>query len=335
MRVDRPDISTVIVSYNTRDLIKACLTSLLYETIDHSIEVIVVDNASTDGSCEMIRERFPSVCVLQTGDNLGFARAANLGIRASEGALVLLLNPDTVILDHAIDRLADFIHSSPSVGACCPMLLNTDGSYQRGTLPLPVLLSPLYEYSTLFERVPALARLLVPGWIDQPYQMHEVGYSSGACLLVKRACIQEVGLFDEDFFLYGEDVDWCRRTHERGWHIVYDPGSRVIHHEGGSQEPNLNRRLREMEGEVRYLRKWHGRAYAAGYRTLVWLLSLFRYVKLSAQRRQNSGDTARLSAYIAFYRTLLLGRRQIARPPRGNGSSTEGLAHHSESGQGA
>jgi GT2 family glycosyltransferase len=256
-------------------------------------------------------------------------------MRASEGALVLLLNPDTVILNRAIDRIAEHIDSSPSVGACCPMLLHADGRYQRSTLPLPVLLSPLYEHSTLFERVPALARLLVPNWVDAPYQIHQVGYSSGACLLVKRACIQEVGLFDEDFFLYGEDVDWCRRMHERGWQIIYYPDSRVIHHEGGSQEPDLNRRLREMEGEVRYLRKWHSPAYAAGYRALVWVLSLFRYIKLRLQRRLDPDDEARLSLYIAFYRTLLLGRHQIARPARGDDSSAEGLAHHSESGQSA
>jgi GT2 family glycosyltransferase len=314
-----PELSVVIVNYNTRQLLDSCLQSLFEQTLDHSMEVIVTDNASSDKSCEMLRERFPSVYLIENNENRGFARGVNEGIQVSRGRLILLLNPDTIILDHAIDRMVDFIDGVPLVGACCPMLRNEDGTYQRGTQPLPVLFSPLYQFSSLFERNPALARVLLPDWLDNPSTTHLVGYSSGACLLVKRACINEVGLLDENFFLYGEDVDWCQRMWNAGWQVVYFAGSSVLHHEGGSQAPDLTRRLREFNGELQYLRKWHGRTYTAGFMAIVWLCSLLRYIRLHWRQQHSHGEHGQLLSYLAFYRAVLLGKFAFARPTDSDG----------------
>lgn len=313
-----PDVSVIIVSYNSADLLRRCLHSVMAETPNLMLEMIIIDNASNDYSCEMLREEFAQLRLIANETNYGFSKAVNQGLRASSGRYVLLLNPDTEIRDRSIERMVEFLDANPRIGACGSKLYFADGTYQRSALPLPTLLSVFYEYSALFERLPIVARLLKPKWIDRPGETRPVGYCSGACFLVSRECLNEVGLMDEAFFLYGEDVDWCRRMWEASCPVYFFAQSRAIHYEGGSQGINSTRRLRELKGEMQYLRKWHGALYTWGYLLLARLLSAYRYVVFRYRRYRNPENAELLSDFIEFYRAVLIGRLDATREPEPN-----------------
>jgi len=299
------DVSVIVVSYNTRSLLEACLRSLLEQTPSLQLDVIVVDNASRDGSADAVRGAFPHVRLIANLENVGFAAASNQGIRASTGAYLLLLNPDTVVLDRAVERLVDYLEHHPDVGACGPRLCFPDGTYQRSAYPWPSIVGALYEYSALFRRLPALA----PAWADHPEVSRPVGYCSGACLLVRRCCLEAVGPLDEGYRMYGEDVDWCTRMWRCGWPVHYVREASVVHHLGAATGDAAMRRLKELRGKLHYLAKWHGPAYVAAYRLAVLLCGLYRYGRW---RLRPSGDgTAERADHLALYRGLVrlsLGR---------------------------
>ena len=190
-----PDVSVIIVSYNTKDLLATCLQSVVEQTPSLKLEVIVVDNASADGSCCVVREDFPTVQLIANERNEGIAKANNQGMRASSGRYILLLNPDTVVLDRSIERMVAFMDSHPQIGACGCTLFYPDGTYQCSAHPLPTVLSGIYHFTPLLKLIPPfLTRLLVPDWIDRSEQTRPVGFCMGACLLVSRTCVKDVGL---------------------------------------------------------------------------------------------------------------------------------------------
>jgi len=302
------DVSVITVSYNTKDLLAQCLRSVFEQTPSLKVEVIVVDNASADDSCRIVREEFPSVHLIANERNEGITRANNQGIRASSGRYVLLLNPDTVVLDRSIERMVTFLDDHPQIGACGCRLVDPDGIVQPSHFPFPTLLGALYTYSGLFERIPFLARLLVPARIDGPNQTRPVGVCATACLLVSRARIEDVGLMDESFFLYGDDVDLCKRMWECDWPVFYLAEGRVIHYEGASQSDNLaRRRLRTLHGDLQYLRKWRGPTYTRAYQMVVWACSLYRYVKYRWRQPRTPDEAELFSEHIAFSRAILTG----------------------------
>ena len=306
-----PDLSVVVVSYNTRALLVACLRSLYAQTTSLHMEVIVVDNASSDGSCDAVRSEFPNVHLLANGTNTGFAAGSNQGIRRSTGEYVLLLNPDTVILDRAIERLMAYLEAHGEVGACGPQLRFPDGQYQRNAYPLPSIVGALYELSALFARSETLERALAPDWVDRAEESRSVGYLSGACLLVRRPCLEAVGVLGEGFHMYGEDVDWCTRMWHGGWQVHYVHDAAVVHYLGASTGDTAKRRLKEMRGKIQYLNKWRTPFYVAAYRATVILCSLYRYgrwqVRSLLGRDPNAETPAELQLYGGMLR-LGLGR---------------------------
>ena len=302
------DVSTIIVSYNTEILLSQCLISLFKETMDLSMEVIVVDNASSDNTCHIVRNHFPTVKLIINKENYGYAKANNIGIRASLGHYILLLNPDTVIVDKSIQRMVRFLDNNPEIGACGSRLFYPNGKYQRSAWPLPKMMSSLYEYSNLFNRIPILAHFLIPDWFDRPNQTRPVGYCTAACLLVAQRCIEEVGLMDENFFLYSEEVDWCNRMWKLNWQVFYLSESRVIHYDGGSQSDNLKRNKRMMRAQLQYLCKWYGPIYTLVYHMIVWICSLYHYIKLSFIQQKDLKESDLLSKRKAFYRAILTDR---------------------------
>ena len=276
----KPDLSIVIVSYNTRDLLYQCLRSIYSETAALEIEVIVVDNASIDDTSRMLQREFSAISLISNGENLGFAKATNQGIQVSSGRYVLLLNPDTVIIDHALERMVSFIDSRTRIGACGCKLLYPNGDYQRSSWPFLTLLGGLYQYGGVIERIPILARWLVPELFDPRADItHSVGWCSGACLLVSRTCIDDIGLLDENFFLYAEEVDWCKRMWQSDWQVVYFADAMVVHYLGASQIDNesFSRRLTQLRSDIYFLHKWRGATYAQAFQLLVRICSLFRY----------------------------------------------------------
>jgi len=305
------DVTAIIVSYNTKDLLAECLHSVWEQTGDLLAEVIVVDNASTDGSCEMVKERFPKVHLISNKENVGFAKANNMAIQTSSGRYILLLNSDAVVIDDSVQRMVQFLDENPQIGACGCKLLFPDGRYQRSAWPLPKILSGIYGYSNLFDRIALFPRLLAPDWFDYPERTRAVGYCTAACLLVSRRCIEEVGLMDENFFLYSEEVDWCKRMWESKWQVFYLAEAKVVHYNGGSQRGYLRRKTRMISAELQYMRKWHGRIYSRAYQTVVWICILYNYLKLLGSQQHSRHADSLLLERRAFYRAVLRGRLDL------------------------
>jgi len=226
-------LSIVIVTYNSIGHIDACLEALARHAprIDH--ETVVVDNASPDGTAEVLRRRWPAIRVIEAGANVGFARASNVGIRHTSGALVLLLNPDTAIRPGAIDALAASLEATPGAAVAGPRLVDEHG---RAELSFGRMIGPLAELrQKALVRGSARGVPFVRGYVERlTRQPRQVDWVSGACLLVRRADADAVGLLDERYFMYAEDVDFCAAIRARGRGVVFSPAAEVVHRRGGS-----------------------------------------------------------------------------------------------------
>ncbi len=254
------DLSVVVVNWNVRELLRRCLHSVLHPSSEIALEVIVVDNGSTDGSVEMVRQEFPTVHLIANSDNRGFPAANNQGIAIARGRYILLLNPDTEVADDALARLLDFADANPDVGIVGPQLLYPDGRVQSSRRRFPTLTTALFESTWLQPYAPRhlLERYYVS---DQPDDVvQDVDWLCGAALMARSQAIAQVGLMDEGFFMYSEELDWCRRFREAGWRVVYLPTARVVHYEGKSSAQVLPaRHIHFQTSKVRYFRKYHGR----------------------------------------------------------------------------
>ncbi len=227
-------IAIIIVSFNVEELLRECIKSIYGETMHTRFDIWVVDNASGDNSIRMLRRNFPEVHLIANDDNVGFTRANNQAIRRCRSDYVLLLNPDTLIEDGAIDRMVQFMDAHPDVGVSGCRVLNEDGSLQlacRRSVPSPsVAFFRLTGLSRLFPRSRVMARYNLT-YLD-PMQTHEVDAVSGAFLLIRRRTIEQIGLLDESFWIYGEDIDWCVRAKRAGWKVMYHPEARILHYKG-------------------------------------------------------------------------------------------------------
>ena len=278
-----PDLSIVIVSWNVRDLLKACLESIQSGPVmiipagedptpgqGLGVEVIVVDSGSSDGSPQMVRERFPWVKLIEPGYNVGFSKGNNIGLEASRGRYVFFLNPDTKVLGGALPRMIAYMDTHPEVGALGPQLLNADGSVQSSRRRFPTLWTAFFEATWLEPTAP-------PGVIQHfrmldcsDEKILDVDWVTGAALLVRRRVIEQVGGMDEGFFMYSEELDWQRRIKAAGWHIVYYPEAKIIHYGGKSSEQATARRdIHFNTSKVRYYRKYHGPLVASALRAFL------------------------------------------------------------------
>jgi hypothetical protein len=224
-------ISVVIVCTNERELLRTCLSSILDTPPREPLELIVVDNASTDGSAQMVKESFPACRILTNEQRLGFAPNNNIGMRAAGGRYLFLINSDAWVKAGTIDTLAAFMDANPRVGICGPRVLNPDGTLQLSCREFPTV------RSVLMRRIPLIRRLL-PQRILTEHMMEEwdhatsrpVDWLLSACLLVRRQAVDEVGLMDDAYFLYAEDVDWCWRMWRKDWQVYYAPEAEAFHH---------------------------------------------------------------------------------------------------------
>jgi len=228
-----PRLSIIIVTYNSRGHIDACLASLTRTppTVDH--EIVVVDNASIDGTATAVRERWPAARVIEAGANLGFAAANNLGIRQTFGELVLLLNPDTAVRPGAVDRLVELLDARRDAAVVGPRLVDGDG---RPELSFGAMISPLAELRQKMlvggndRHVP-----LISGYVERlTRHARQVDWVSGACLMVRRTDAEAAGLMDERYFMYTEDVDFCAAIRARGRAVLFTPAAEVLHLRGQS-----------------------------------------------------------------------------------------------------
>jgi N-acetylglucosaminyl-diphospho-decaprenol L-rhamnosyltransferase len=273
-----PSLAIVIVSYNTRDLLRNCLRSIADGGMGRAPEIWVVDNASRDGSAEMVRAEFPHVHVIATPRNGGYAYANNLALREifeirednpqslisnlQSPDYVLLLNPDTLVPPGALDALVAYLEAHPEVGACGPKLLLADGSLDlacRRAFPTPeIAFYRMTGLSRLFPRSPRFGRYNMT-FLD-PDTEAEVDSVVGACMLVRGAVVREVGLLDETYFMYGEDLDWAYRIKQYGWKIMYVPGVMIHHYKRMSSR---QRPFRSIQAFYDAMRVFHRKHYAA------------------------------------------------------------------------
>jgi GT2 family glycosyltransferase len=272
-------LSILIVNWNVRDLPRDCLLSLERGRGDLDLEVIVVDSASTDDSVAMVVDEFPWVTLLPQTENVGFPHGNNIALAHARGEYLLLLNPDTVVLDDALPVLVDYLRAHPDVGAVGPQLLNSDGSIQSSRRRFPTLATGFLESTWLEGLAPGVLRRYYA--FDLPDDRTiEVDWLTGACILVPRAVVERIGGLDEGYYMYSEELDWCRRIKGAGWRVVYHPAARVVHHVGRSSEQAATaRHINFQRAKLRYFRKYHGRAAAGALRvfllgTYTWQLAL-------------------------------------------------------------
>lgn len=251
------DVSILVVSYNTRELTTACLRSVLEETVTSSFEVIVVDNDSSDGSADAIAREFPQVELLRLDENIGFARANNLASQTARGSRILLLNPDTVVLDRAIDTLVDFAKASPERGIVGGRTLFPDGSLNPTSVwGRPTLWSAFLHatcLSTAFPRTTFFSPRQMGSWKRDG--VRQVDVVSGCFLLIKRNLWIELDGFDEEYFMYGEDVDLCIRASASRYRPLFTPEATIIHHGGASEPVRDEKMIRLLRAQVRTMRK--------------------------------------------------------------------------------
>jgi GT2 family glycosyltransferase len=224
------DLSIIIVSYNTREFISACLNSIKKYLDGLPYEIIVVDNHSVDGTSRLIHEDFPDVSLIENGKNLGFGRAVNEGYKKAGGKYLLILNPDVEILPGSVEKMIHFLEGHPEVGLLLPKLVNPDGSLQFSC-------RTFYDFLTLFFRKTPLGKAFPNHKIIRKHLMldwdhrepREVDWGLGACMFLRRDALGNREIFDERFFLYFEDVDLCLRLKKEGWKVVYYPEAVMIH----------------------------------------------------------------------------------------------------------
>ena len=303
------NLSVVILSWNVRDLLRQCLESVVRD--DHQplfTEIIVVDNASSDGTVGMVRAEFPAVRLIVNAANRGYTGGNNDGIVAAQGRYVLILNPDTQVVGDALSALIAYADAHPDVGVVAPQLLNTDGSVQSSRRRFPTMMTALFE-STWLQSVAPRGVLRDYYMLDRTDdETQQVDWAVGACLLVRREVIVQVGALDEGFFMYSEEMDWCRRIKQAGWKIVYLPKAQVIHHMGkSSDQVAAQRHIYFQTSKVRYFRKYHGKWSAALLRMAlltmyVWQLVLEAVKGLIGSRRELRRERVR-----AYWQVLRSG----------------------------
>lgn len=282
------DLTVIVVSWNTRELLDRSLETLkedLARFNDLTSEVFVVDNDSHDGSAAMVADKHTWVELIANSDNLGFAKANNQVLRKAKGRYILLLNPDTEVQPGALDVLLNFLKTHPEAGIVAPQLLNSDRSIQRSCRQFPTFTGMLCELIGLSKLFPSGSAY---GAQFRAYKMldwehddeREVDQPEGACLLLRREVIEEVGILDEGYFMLFEEVDWCYRIKKAGWQIWFTPKAQVLHHYGQSIKQVKTRMiLSSHRGLYRFWKKHYrdGRWYLDGiaYGSLM-ILAYFR-----------------------------------------------------------
>jgi N-acetylglucosaminyl-diphospho-decaprenol L-rhamnosyltransferase len=267
------DLSAIVVSWNVCDLLRRCLHSVLevggwrleigtsnLQPPTSNLQIIVIDNASTDGSQEMVRAEFPQVRLVANDENRGFTAANNQGLTLAQGRYLLLLNPDTEVVGDALAAMVGYMDDHPAVGVLGPQLRYPDGSLQSSRRRFPTFATALVE-STVVQEWWHDNRILRHYYLaDTPADaVQAVDWLVGACLLVRREAYEQVGGLDEGFFMYSEELDWCKRIKDAGWQVIYLPTATVIHHEGKSSEQVVPaRHIHFQSSKVRYFRKHHG-----------------------------------------------------------------------------
>ena len=245
------DASIIIVNRNTKAILRDCLRSIFVQAQGVFFEVIVIDNASTDGSDEMVKSEFPDVLIIRNSENRGFAAANNQGISIAKGRYILLLNSDTIVLDKAIHKTVSFADAHPEAAIVSCRVLNPDMTLQPTCFMFPSILNMLLSSTYLYKLFPhsrIFGRELMTWW-DRS-DVREVDVVTGCFMLVRCEAINVVGIMDERFFMYGEETDWCYRFKQAGWRMLFTPDAEVIHLHGASTKQIQSQMILQLRGSI-------------------------------------------------------------------------------------
>jgi GT2 family glycosyltransferase len=304
------DLSIIIVSWNVRELLRDCLDSIDAAKGDLSFEVIVVDSDSNDGSPELVANEFPWVRLRRCEKNVGFPAGNNLGIEMASGRFLLFLNPDTRIIGDAMQRMIGYLDHEVRAGVVGPTLLNPDGSLQSSRRRFPSLVTAFVE-STWLERY-APRHVLRHYYAEDlpPAESVEVDWLVGACMMVRGEAIAQVGGMDEAYFMYSEELDWCRRMKDAGWRIAHLPDAKVIHHTGKSSEQAVTaRHINFQRAKLRYFQKYHGRPVAALLRLFLILIYGWQMLLEGAKGVLGQRRALRWQRVKAYWQVIRSGLR--------------------------
>jgi hypothetical protein len=282
-----PDVSIVIVAWNARAYTLECLTSLHRQEPSLAIEIIVVDNASTDGTAEAVTERFPSVRLIRNAKNCGFAKANNQGIQASRGRYLGLVNSDVVLPQQCLSHLLAYMDANPDIGLLGPKMLTPTGDVGCSVMRFPT------AWNTF------CCALGFSGFMMKGFSYDRTGdveVLTGWFWVVRRSAFEKVGGLDEQFFMYGEDIDWSRRFHNGSWRVVYYANVEALHYGGASSKIAPARFYIEMRrANLQYYRKYHGRLSRVGYWLAVWsheLVRVFAYGSIFIVRHSRRAEAS-------------------------------------------
>ena len=269
---ENPALSIVLVCWNNKAYMDPCLKSLYDSGMKNTFDVIVVDNGSTDGSQQMLAEKYSKVKVIQNAENVGLGKASNQGIEATNGTYILLLNNDTIVNGSSFDAMVDFLDQNPKVGAVGGKLLNSDGTIQACYNCFSTLKDEFFVATRLGE-------LIRPGYpaIMNAEEITSVDWLGSACLMLRRSALDEVGLLDEEYFIYGDEADLQYRLKKAGWHIYYLPQATTIHF-GGRSMDRWKRRKMVYRGKMIFYEKNYGPLQTLLLRIMLGILSMIKLV---------------------------------------------------------
>jgi hypothetical protein len=307
------NISVVIVAWNAKHYLELCLESLEKAPPRRSMEILVVDNASEDGTAEMVEARFPYVKLIKSGENLGFAKGNNVAIRQCQGRYIALVNPDVIVFPGCLDALADFLDQNPKVGNVGPRVFEPDMSMQSTCRRFPTLWNNFCDATGLATRFKNSRFFAGEHMFYFPHDRTlKVDVLVGCFSFIRRETFDSVGLLDEKLFMYGDDVDWCRRAWKAGWEVVFYPGARAIHDRGKITAPYPARfAVAQQRSILYYWSKYHGIVARLGIRSIMIFRHLVRYMMavLSGLVQSRPGEQSEVRKQVsgACLRELLLG----------------------------
>lgn len=308
-------ISILIASWNTRDLLRMCLQAIFKPSVTNGesmqVEAIVVDNASADGSAVMVRQEFPQTLLIESEINLGFGRATNLASTLASGEGWLLLNTDAILHSGALHEMATYLEDHPEVGAVGPRILNPDGTLQISCSPSPTLGREIWRLFHL-DNLAAISRYprdLLENHAGSGTQAGlplQVDVLLGACILLRREVTEKINLFDEQFFMYSEEVDLCLRIRQAGWQVVWLPGATITHFGGQSTRQAADQMFIELyRNKINYFRKHGGQLHVFLYKIILLSASLARWIPGTLLASTPTGRARKWGQVACQYRMLL------------------------------
>ena len=303
----RPDVSVIIVNWNTKDLVLKCINSAIETKDAFSQEIIVVDNASSDGSAEAIERDYPDVKVIRNEKNYGFARANNIGIEKSKGRYVCLVNSDVQVMSRTIGYLIDYMDKNPHAGIAGPKILWPDLTLQDSCRKYPTLWTKFCDTAALHRLFPNTAAF---SGEHMKYFAHDrimkVDSLAGCFMMIRQAALKEVGRFDEQYYIYSEETDLCKRFHAAGWDIMFLPEVRVVHHHGASTAKDpIKYAVLQQRSLLKYWKKHHSLTSQACLYALLFIHHAIRYASLHLVRAVAPATTDKTAQRIEQHRESL------------------------------